>query len=259
MVNRFIIAFVLMGSLLTGATLGTWRTLQDKRVADEAAARLQKQDIQVTIVEGKRWEEVALQLEAAGITTFAAFQTALAGKDLEGTLFPDTYRFFPNTPAADVIRRLTDTYATRLNGIVPTRSQLILASIVEREAQNDGERATIAGVYQNRLDIGMALEADPTVQYAKDSNRFAAAGQPKDFSFWGPITRDDYRGVPSAYNLYLNRGLPPGPICNPGIKSIQAAVAPADHAYLYFFHRDGQLVLSKTLAEHEGKFRSIRR
>lgn len=217
---------------------------------NQAIKEQKREDVSVTIVEGKRREEIAASMESAGICTADAFLAA--STSLEGKLFPDTYRFFPNTPASEVVATLTSTFAKRTRELAPTDEDIILASIVEREARNDTERATIAGVYANRLKLGMKLDADPTVQYARDT---IDAKQVRNFTYWGTITRADYKGVISTYNTYLNPGLPPGPIANPGVKSIQAAQNPAEHNFLYFAHRDGTLLLSKTLAEHESKLR----
>jgi UPF0755 protein len=209
-----------------------------------------RKDISVTIVEGKRREEIAISLEAAGICAADTFLAATT--ELEGKLFPDTYRFFPNTPVSEVVATLTTTFAKRTRELAPTADDIILASIIEREARDDTERTTISGVYTNRLRRGMKLDADPTVQYARDT---AEAKQTRTFTYWGTITRADYKGVISPYNTYLNVGLPPGPIANPGVKSVAAAQNPATHDYLYFAHRDGKLLLSKTLTEHESKLR----
>jgi UPF0755 protein len=252
--KRFIIALVISLSVLSGIGLGAYKVFSERRGSSQDISNLKREDIRVTIIEGKRWEEIAAQLEAAGVTSYAEFTAIMtANTSYEGTLFPNTYRFFPNTPASDVITTLRGTYAQTVAGAIPTEEQLILASIVEREAQNDSERAVIAGVYQNRLRIGMKLDADPTVQYGKDTLAYNAASKSKTFTFWSPLVRADYAAVKSVYNTYTNRGLPPTPICNPGVKSIAAAMSPVSHDYFYFVHRDGQLLLSKTLAEHERK------
>jgi peptidoglycan lytic transglycosylase G len=99
-----------------------------------------------------------------------------------------------------------------------------IASIVEREARVPSERPIIASVYYNRLRRGMPLQADPTVQYA--------LGRPSDW--WPLLTVSDYHSVHSLYNTYLHRGLPPGPIANPGLPSLYAALRPAHTPYLYF-------------------------
>jgi UPF0755 protein len=114
-----------------------------------------------------------------------------------------------------------------------------LASIVEREARDRSESAAIAGVYQNRLDIGMKLDADPTIQYAKGN--------------WGELSLDDLK-LNSPYNTYLNAGLPPTPICAPGQSALEGAARPENHDYLYFVAKSdgtGGHAFAKTLEEHE--------
>jgi UPF0755 protein len=176
-----------------------------------------------------------------------------ASQNLEGTLFPDTYRFYPNTAADDVVAVMNQDYQKRTQGLNVTRDQLILASIIEREAEDDADRPVIAGVYENRINDDMFLGSDPTVQYAKDSQEYAASSDPQTFTFWQPITQDDYSSVISPYNTYLNKGLPAGPIANPGLKSIEAAQNPASTDALYFLYKNGQLLLATTLAQHEAQ------
>jgi UPF0755 protein len=257
MVGRVILVALITLSLFLGLTFVGVRSLQHRKALEEAAKLKKREDISITIIEGKRREEIAAQLAQAGITTYSAFMAASEGK--EGRLFPDTYRFFPNTDPPVVVGALTRTFETKAGFLQPTPEQLILASIIEREARNDAERAAISGVYHNRLRISMKLDADPTVQYGKDSLALAQATNPESFTFWGTITRADYRDVISPYNTYLTNSLPPTPICNPGRKSIEAAMNPATHEYFYFAHRNGELLLSKTLAEHERKLRSAQR
>lgn len=249
---------VVLGVFLLTAGFLTYRHLRTKLAARNAVATLEpRPEVQITIIEGKRREEIAVQLETAGLGNAAEFLTKT--EDLEGRLFPDTYRFFTDASMDDIIATLTRTFSARTAGLEVTDQALIVASLVEREAVGDSERAAIAGVYQNRLDIGMKLDADPTVQYGKDSLALATGNTLlKDFSFWQPIFRSDYTTVRSPYNTYANPGLPPGPICNPGLKSIQAALAPERHSYYYFFHRNGQLYLSRTLSEHQQKLNSVR-
>jgi UPF0755 protein len=122
-----------------------------------------------------------------------------------------------------------------------------LASIVEREAVQPDERPLIAGVFLNRLRLGMPLGADPTVQYA-------LADDPQSverFGFWKQgLTLEDLE-VESPYNTYVNGGLPPGPIANPGLDSLEAVAYPAETSYLYFVAReDGSHVFAETLEEH---------
>ncbi len=117
---------------------------------------------------------------------------------------------------------------------------MTLASIVEKEAQLDEERPVIAGVYRNRLDRGIGLYADPTVIFAL-----------KQLGTWdGDIRRRDLE-LDSPYNTYRYPGLPPGPICSPGLASLLAAATPADVPYIYFVSRnDGTHVFAETLREH---------
>lgn len=254
--KRSLTILIIISLALLVAGFFSIRYLQQRLEEREAGAVIkQKTDISITIVEGKRREEIAALLQEMGICSAESFLAATVNE--EGTLFPDTYRFFPDTSVDDVVTTLQANYTKRTAGLTLSPEDITLASIVEREAQNDAERATIAGVYQNRLDIGMKLDADPTVQYAKDTLEYVAAGQPLTFSFWDPILRADYQGVVSPYNTYRTPGLPPGPIANPGLQSLKAALAPEDHSYFYFFHRNGEIILSKTLAEQEAKLRSI--
>ena len=111
---------------------------------------------------------------------------------------------------------------------------MIIASIVEREAVISTERPTIASVYINRIDQGMYLQADPTVQYAM--------GYQTDTGQWWktPVTLNEYSEVNSPYNTYLNPGLPPGPISNPGASSINATLQPAQTSYLFFMGCGGE-------------------
>ena len=128
---------------------------------------------------------------------------------------------------------------------------MTLASIVEREAKNDDERAKIAAVYQNRANQNMLLQADPTIRYGLDTQTYLK-NKSLDFEFWAPLTRADINNLNSPFNTYKQKGYPPAPICNPGIKSIEAAKNPEPNFdYLFFFHdKNGQIHFSKTYEEH---------
>ena len=249
MLKRLTIFCLVLVVLVVGLSFGAKAAIQkfhDRQA--EAAKHYYKKDSAVTIVEGKRREEIATTLAKAGICSYQDFLDASSA--YEGSLFPDTYRFFPATPAQEVVEKLLDNFQAKAGPLNPSPDDLILASIVEREAQNDAERPLIAGVYANRLKAGMTLDADPTVQYAKDNADFANSNQSKSFAFWKPITQEDYQTTVSPYNTYIHTGLPPKPIANPGLESIKAAQNPASHDYYYFLHKDGKLLLSRTLAEH---------
>lgn len=196
------------------------------------------QEYLVTIPEGWRLTQIDELLSEKGIIQINAL-TKIATAD-EGYLFPDTYHFELDSTVQSIRSQMLNDFKKQTEGLTIDRQTLIIASIVEREAKFDDDRAKIAGVYLSRLDQGMKLEADPTVQYAKGS--------------WEPITTSDYKNVISPYNTYLNAGLPPGPICNPGLKSIEATLHPVKDGSLYFFtDKTGHAVFSKTLDEQNVK------
>ncbi len=254
---RLIAILIVIVAVLTGVGFGIARVLQSRKLHDLAVGQLKRQDVKVTVIEGRRWEEVAAQLSAVGVTSYTDFKTIMqAHPDYEGTLQPDTYRFFPNTAAQSIIDVMRADFTQRTNTLSPSASDLVLASIVEREAANDTDRPIIAGVYANRLKVGMTMGADPSVQYAKDSLAYKAAGYPESFVFWTAITQADYHNVVSPFNTYLQTGLPPSPICNPSFASIQAAQSPTiTGGYLFFGYKNGKLLLAKTLSDHQAQLR----
>ena len=238
----FLIFTVLFAAAILA--LGVRHYLLLRKAADQIVSNQKRQDIAITITEGKRKEEIAAQLASAGICSYQDFLVASA--NFEGTLFPDTYRFFPNSAATDVVSKMEADFVSRTSADAPTHDQLVLASIVEREAENDHDRPLIAAVYANRLSIGMSLQSDPTVQYSKDSIDYQNSKNPESFKFWNPITQEDYHSASSPFNTYEIAALPPEPIANPGLASIEAAIHPANNNYLYFIYRNKQLILSKT-------------
>ncbi len=202
----------------------------------------------VTIPEGYRVLQIAKLLEEKGQVDATKFVAAASGT--EGTLFPDTYVFPYDLEPSKIIKVFKDNLESRTEKLNLDLDQLILASIVEREAKDDSERAKIAAVFKNRADNNMLLQADPTVQYAKDTQTYLKK-KSVDFTFWAAITRQDYLDLDSPFNSYKNKGYPPAPICNPGLKSIQAAVSPEPNFdNLYFFHDRNQAIhFSKTYDE----------
>ena len=211
----------------------------------------------VLIPEGLSAQQIGKVLEEAGIATEAdvarlvadpAFVKSLGfeAKTLEGYLFPDTYHFRRKTKPEDVLRamvhRFKDAYTPGLQAQAAAlglteRQVVTLASIIEKETGRDDERPLISAVFHNRLKKRLALQSDPTVIYGI-----------RNFS--GNLTRKDL-GRPTPFNTYTSRGLPPGPIANPGLKALQAAVNPAPVKYLYFVSKnDGSHHFSVTLAEH---------
>jgi len=194
------------------------------------------QDYLITIPEGWRLTQIDDYLAEKKIIKKGEL-TKIATAD-EGYLFPDTYRLSKEVNTTEIREEMIKNFNEKTADLKITPEVIILASIVEREAKFDEDRPKIAGVYLNRQEKGMKLEADPTIQYAKGS--------------WEPITASDYKNVNSPYNTYLHEGLPPGPICNPGLKSIEAVLFPQKDGFLYFFHKaDGHAVYSATAEEHK--------
>jgi len=216
----------------------------------------------VTIVEGLTLEEIAEQLAKERFGRREVFLDLMRSPrliadfdpdapDLEGYLFPETYTFASGTGEREIVETLVRTFRQRFEREVrpllasgppgrSVRQVVTLASIVEKEAKVGADRPLIAAVYSNRLQRGIGLAADPTVIYAL-----------KRLGRWhGNLRREDLR-MDSPYNTYRWAGLPPGPICSPGLASLAAAAAPADVPYLYFVGRnDGTHVFAETLAEH---------
>ena len=167
---------------------------------------------------------------------------------LEGYLFPDTYHFARHSTPQEVARTMVSRFRAVLAEFWPLleksgmglRETLILASLVEKETGKGEERALIAGVFRNRLHLGYLLQCDPTVIYAARLNdRYAGIIHQSDLDFDSP------------YNTYRSQGLPPGPICNPGLKSLRAAVHPAQTDYMYFVSdNEGGHIFSQTGKKH---------
>jgi len=189
--------------------------------------------IKVTIPEGWTSYQIGEKLKRSGILNeVEPFVLWVKKKRLEGWLFPETYFFPPKADAKMVAKEMvlqfkkifSPEFKLRAKKLRLTeRKAVTLASIIEREAQVDAERVIISSVYHNRLKKRWLLEADPTVQYAISGG-----------GFWKDrLTYKDLK-VDSPYNTYRKRGLPPGPICNPGLKSLHAALHPAKTEFLFF-------------------------
>ena len=238
----------------SGLTPRQLATLFEKAPGDQVVLR---------VIEGWRLREIATAVNKAfpKISKDAFLAAAVVGDrkngilsgldaktPLEGFLFPDTYFLRPDASPAQIVDTLLAQFEQRAGATLRTAAaarnttvyELVkLASVVEREARDRAESATIAGVYQNRLDIGMKLDADPTIQYA--------------IGEWRELTLDDLR-IDSPYNTYANAGLPPTPICSPGQSALDGAAHPADNDYFYFVAKNdgsGDHAFAKTLEEQE--------
>lgn len=206
----------------------------------------------VTIAPGKRAEQIAAMLEEHQIFGYSQFLEATRG--YEGRLYPDSYLIGKKTTASDLVRMMTDNFSRKTAGLNLSKDQLVLASIVERETNKDEDRALVAGIFANRLEINMKLESDPTVLFVNDSNNLAGIS-PYDatqYYFWKAINFSLYKTLDSPYNTYVYTGLPPAAICNPGLASLKAAISPQANDYLFFFHDSGGTIHpTKTYEEHQ--------
>lgn len=222
-------------------------------------------EYEVTIVPGDSLMEIADKFSALGIIGEDEFLKICSDRDflysldvdapsLEGYIFPDTYRFPKGLDIKDALSIMVDKLKEKYNedlllrtfelGLTE-REALTMASIIEKEAVIDEERPIIAGVYYNRLKKRMHLQADPTSIYGIKS-------------FKEKITKQDLMRV-TRYNTYMIKGLPPGPIASPGLKSLKAALYPADVPYLYFVsNNDGSHKFSVTLGAHNEAVKGYR-
>jgi UPF0755 protein len=268
--SRFV--FDLLRAVKGGKLIAGEYRFNQPATASEVYARMVGGDvysIPVTIPEGYNIFEIAQAVESAGLGQREAFlaaersQTSLIAdlspqaSSLEGYLFPDTYRFSRHATPEQMVRAMVRRFrqvAVQL-GLTPDGSgneiarTVILASLVEKEVSREGERALVAGVFANRLAEGIPLATDPSVIYAA-----LLEGR-----YRGAIYASDLQS-PSPYNTYRRAGLPPGPISNPGVAALKAALAPARTDFLYFVaDAAGQSRFSATLKEHAQQVQSYRR
>jgi len=235
------------------------RAMSARQVADKIA-RGEVYVRPITFPEGLTAKQMAALYESKGFGPARDFLAAAKNaalvravdpeaKDLEGYLFPDTYKLPRHATAEQLVARMVAGFmkaltpalveAAEARGLT-VRRLVTLASIVEKETGNAEERARVAAVYANRLKIGMGLQCDPTVIYALER-----AGR-----YTGNLTREDLQ-FDSPYNTYRYAGLPPGPIASPGRASLEAAASPASVGYLYFVSKnDGTHAFASTLDEH---------
>lgn len=236
-----------------------WRMLAEGRIFYQT----------LTIAEGRTILQIAEIVEQSRLATREEFLAAARdparirdlaphARNLEGFLFPATYQFPRRVAAGDIVAAMVRRFREVWNSLPQRESPprgfsaeqvVTMASLVERETGIAEERGVISGVFYNRLRRGMPLECDPTVIYALE-----LAGR-----FRGSLSRADLR-FDSPYNTYRRRGLPPGPIANPGEASLRAALAPAQTDYLFFVaDAQGGHLFSRTLREHNANVARYRR
>lgn len=212
--------------------------------------------LMLTIPEGKNMYEIAKMIEERQIGTYKDFMSIVTDKAFlksegidadtaEGYLYPETYELFPNIKPIDLAKMMIKQFHKKVDGLNYGETKftpyqvLTLASVVEKETGDKKERPMVAGVFVNRLNQKMRLQSDPTTIYGFFER------------YNGNITKKDLL-TPSEYNTYTLPALPKGPICNPGIESIQAVLNPAKHDYLFFVSmNEGTHIFSKTYEEHQ--------
>jgi UPF0755 protein len=234
----------------------------------EVYARMQRGDVfTITLVvpEGYNIFDVADAVQAAGLGKREDFLKAEMqhaelvrawspqAQSVEGFLFPDTYKFGRHTTAVQILTAMVRRFGVVAGKLGMSGSDVerivVMASLVEREVHLDAERPVVAGVFANRLALGMPLQTDPSVQYASLLR-----------GTWTGVVHQSELQSDSAYNTYTHAGLPPGPICNPGVAALKAALHPAKTDYLYFVaDANGATKFSTTIVEHNGQVAEYRK
>jgi len=247
------------GSYIFGGNTYLWQTVT-------RLYKGQSESITITFPEGLSLYKTLKRIDTSGLATFEelyakAKDPSIVNKltrfdvpSLEGFLYPETYRFPIEISADSILAIQTAEFFKRLKteGIDPYSipnfyNKLILASIVEKEAGTESEKETIAGLFMNRMAIGMALQSCATVDYILERK-----GIKRDV-----LTYADTQ-IHSPYNTYIHQGLPPTPICNPSVNTLKAVLNTKPNSYLFFFSdRKGKNVFSRTYEEHLAKQRQM--
>ena len=211
----------------------------------------------ITIPEGLRKEEIGERLAKElhwsneELEKWNSTYTAMQYDYREGVYFPDTYLIPTDENGLDTAKRMINRFNERFAGYpekftaknIKWTTALTLASIIQREAAGSHDMPLIAGILWNRLDQNKQLEIDATVQYAKGKT---------ENGWWSPIKGSDTRSIESPFNTYLNKGLPPHPISNPGMDAIEAVLNPEPTDCIYYLHdSEGIIHCSASFAEHE--------
>ncbi len=201
--------------------------------------------VKITIPEGRNISEIS-EIFKNKLSEFDEKVFKEKAKEYEGYLFPETYFIYPKTDTITVLNEMRDMFNKEAKPLIKKENILnksegdivIMASLIEREARGDDDRAIISGILWNRLDKQIPLQVDATVAYAKNIPE-------------GSLQKSDM-GFDSPYNTYIYRGFPPGPISNPGTLALEAAMHPAVVPYLYYLHdKHGNIHYAKTYVEHQ--------
>ncbi|MBN2343842.1 MAG: endolytic transglycosylase MltG [Deltaproteobacteria bacterium] len=253
-------------------------TMTPSQIIDALQGKGAHKGIRITVPEGFTLSQIGALLDRFGVVPRDDFRKAcfdatllhqlgIPATSAEGFLFPDTYFFDPNTPANQVITRMHQQFIDKTAGLgLPDGTAQLaivtLASIVQAEAKIAAEAPIIAGVYTNRMNPEKfpsgRLQADPTVAYGCDP--FLPVTPPSCATFKGVLGSKQLTDNENLYNTYKHAGLPPGPICVPGLPAIAAALNPKPVPYFYFVvSKDGRHQFSTTLTEHEAAVRDYRK
>lgn len=207
-----------------------------------------RQTKMVTVPEGSSIYDIDKILSENYVMAAGKFIEYTDGKSLEGKLFPDTYEFFVNSDAEEVVKKMEDNFALKVGKLLDLSKKsdaekLIIASLIEKEVPSLEDRKVVAGIIYKRLAIGMPLQIDATICYIKEIKTKTSECYPlSDFDF----------KVDSPYNTYLYRGLPAGAISNPGITAIEAVMNPVKTNYLFYLSDPvtKKTIFSETLDRH---------
>lgn len=190
--------------------------------------------MRITIPEGSTVKDIANLF--SDFENFDKDEFFTLAKSLEGYLFPDTYFFLPNVGANDVIEKMKNNFVKKIGEI--KYDDLIMASLIEKEVANEDDRRIVSGILWKRLKSGMLLQVDAVFHYINGENLSRVT--------FSVLEKD------SPYNTYLYKGLPPTPICNPGLDAVNAALNPRESSYwFYLSDRDGNTYFSKNFEEHK--------
>ncbi len=208
-------------------------------------------DIWITFPEGMRREEIAQSLEKYSLINYNQEEFLAQTVALEGQLFPDTYLVPKEVTTQALINLMQNTFEKKIASLQTQIEQsnysfnelLTMASILEREARGSEQLQQVSNILWKRLEIGMPLQVDATLQYAKGYDETIG-------SWWATPLAED-KQLNSRFNTYLNPGLPPRPICNPGLEAITASLNPRSTEYLFYIHdKQGNVHFARTLEEH---------
>lgn len=218
------------------------------------------QDIKVTIYEGETLVDIDKRLSDAGVIGQKKLIDFNEGRSqsLEGFLFPDTYYFAQSSSVEEIVEKLERNFQKKVSQLFNNNDYhdiLVIASLIEKEAIHPQDKLLVSGIIKKRLEIGMPLQIDASLVYAKCKRAFLSCDDNIR-----KLTKEDLK-TKSSYNTYLNSGLPPAPISNPGKDSIIAALNPQKSKYLYYLSdpKTGRTIFSQTLDEHNrNRFKYLR-